>query len=391
MLFDSPFLNCCLVFLLTFGLAYFAIPSIIFFAKKKRLFDEPDDFRKIHLAKTPNLGGVAIFAAFAFATSFLDSDKVLGSWNYIFAALLILFVTGLKDDVIGLSPLKKFLAQFLAAVIVVYLGDIRITDFHGIFGIHALPYSLSLAFTVVGCMFVTNAFNLIDGIDGLAGGIGLLVFSIFGGYFASVGSYGLAYMSFSMVGGLLAFLRYNIAPAKIFMGDTGSLLLGFIAAILSVKFVELNNTPLHSVGTGASSLVVALAILIIPVFDTFRVFVNRLYNGRPPFTADRNHIHHLLLDIGLNHFQASGILVAVNISFITVAYCLKNLNPNIAIGVLLLLAIGLFRIPLWLKTHKLSTLPAVPVPKRIVAEPLPKNEVSQVKKEMESPVMSGVI
>lgn len=392
MLFDSPLLNYCFILITAFGIAYFAMPSIILMAKKKRLFDEPDDFRKLHVTKTPNLGGVGIFSAFAFVICLGAGGKTLPSWNYILAALLILFATGLKDDIIGLSPVKKFSAQFLAAFILVYLGNVRITDFHGVFGVHTLPYAVSLLFTIVGCIFITNAFNLIDGIDGLAGGIGLLVFSIYGGYFASTGHHGLAYLSFAMVGSLLAFLRFNISPARIFMGDTGSLLLGFTAAVLSIKFVEANGSLSRPANAGASSMVVALAILIIPVFDTFRVFINRLSRKQSPFMADRNHIHHLLLDLGLSHSQASALLVSVNIIFITVAYCFKNVNPNIAIIALLLIAIGLFRVPLWLKTQKLRIPAPAPLPAMVTVESTQaKNEpVPALQPQNEEAVMSVV-
>lgn len=391
MMFDSPLLSYCFILIMAFGIAYFAMPSIILLARKKRLFDEPDDFRKLHLTKTPNLGGIGIFSAFAFVACLVNSDKILPSWNFVFASLLILFATGLKDDIIGLSPVKKFSAQFLAAFILVYFGNIRITDLHGILGIHALPYGISLLFTIVGCIFVTNAFNLIDGIDGLAGGIGLLVFSIYGAYFASISHLGLAYVSFAMVGALLAFLRFNISPARIFMGDTGSLLLGFTAAVLSIEFVETNGSLSPASNAGGSAMLVALAILIIPVFDTFRVFINRLSRRRSPFIADRNHIHHLLLDLGLSHSQSAVILVSVNIIFITIAYCLKNVDPNIAICTTLLIAIGLFRVPLWLKSQKVriaeeASLPAMlPVGSQSASEAIP---VLPPKKE--EPAMSVV-
>lgn len=329
-----------LITTLSYVIVTLSTPVIIFVALERRLLDEPDDFRKLHAVCTPNLGGVAIFCAFAFSLALFDTDRQWSSWNYLFASSLILFATGLKDDLVGLVPLKKFAAQLAAALIVVYYAGVRITDLHGLLGLHELPYWASMMLSITGIIFLTNAYNLIDGIDGLAGGLGLLAFSFFGAYFASHFQVGMAYVAFTMVGALLGFLRFNISPARIFMGDTGSLLIGFLVAVLAIRFAEsgaLRSLAHNGFGT-ASNLLLVVSVIIIPVFDTLRVFFNRISHGQSPFKADRNHVHHLLLDLGLSHTQASMTLLSVNILFMSIAYAMTGQNPTWGILLMFLLA-----------------------------------------------------
>lgn len=339
----NPILLYSLGIILSCGLAVFAFPPLIFAAKKKRLFDTPDSDRKFHMIKTPNLGGIVIFCVFAFVMSLFGTDQLLPSWNYVLAASFILFATGIKDDIIGLDPVKKFLAQFIAAFLIAYFADIRIVDFNGFLGIHIMPYWISIGFTVIGIMFVTNAFNLIDGIDGLAGGMGLLICTLFGIYFAAIEQAGYALMALSMAGTLVGFLWFNVQPARIFMGDTGSLLIGFISSILCIHFARLGNVHPEAI-SGSAGLVVAVGIIFIPVFDTFRVFINRIFNGKSPFRADRHHIHHVLIDMGLSHSQVCTILLTFNVFFILLAFLVRTIPPSFAIGLLFVSGIASFQI-----------------------------------------------
>lgn len=339
----NPILSYSVGIILSCGLAIFAFPPLIHAAKKKRLFDVPDSDRKLHALHTPNLGGIVIFCVFAFITSLFGTDQLLPSWNYVLAACFILFATGIKDDIIGLDPVKKFLAQFIAAFLIAYFADIRITDLHGFLGLHTMPYWISIGFTIIGIMFVTNAFNLIDGIDGLAGGMGLLICTLFGIYFAAIDQAGYAFMAFSMAGTLIGFLWFNVQPARIFMGDTGSLLIGFISSLLCIHFARLGDIHPDAI-LGGAGLVVSLGIIFIPVFDTFRVFINRILRGKSPFIADRQHIHHLLLDLGLSHSQVCTVLLTVNVFFILLAFLIKSIQPSIAIGLLFVTGAGLFQV-----------------------------------------------
>lgn len=338
-----------------------SIPQIIMVATKKKLYDTPDNDRKIHLRVIPNLGGIGIFFGFITTASLFISPLAFEKWNYIIASSLLLFLVGIADDLISLSPPKKFLTQFVAAFIVVCLADIRLKSLHGVLGVYGeLPYWWSVIFSIVGIIFVTNAYNLIDGIDGLAGSIGVLSTLMLGITLAGFGHPGAACLSFCLLGGIVGFLKYNISPAKIFMGDTGSLLIGFIISLLCIMSVNSFNpysayaSFIHS---PAGALVIGLSFLFVPVFDTFRVFTTRLMKGVSPFKADRTHLHHYLLDMGFTHSEAVTILVIANILIITVSLVTQDYNPNIAILCILCMSLSLFGILFYMRRAKLAKFP----------------------------------
>jgi UDP-GlcNAc:undecaprenyl-phosphate GlcNAc-1-phosphate transferase len=329
--------RCMLHVLLTasvsFIITFFAIPAIISVAEQKKLFDIPDG-RKLHSRPIASLGGIGIFSGFFLACILGISVKAFPEFQYFFAAATIIFFLGINDDIIALTAIRKVIGQVLAAAILIHLGDIRITSMHGLFGLEAIPESVSLALSYMTIIVVINAFNLIDGIDGLAGTLGMLTTSVFGAYFFYVGMPGYAVMAFAMAGSLLAFLIFNYNPAKIFMGDTGSLLLGLINAILVIKFIVVADStavilPLES------AVAIGFAILIVPLVDTIRVFSIRIFHGQSPFSPDRRHIHHLLLDRGLNHKHITLCCASMNIFFIAVAYYGRAMGPTFTLLMLI--------------------------------------------------------
>lgn len=334
-----------------------SIPQIMYIAAKKRLFDVPDNHRKVHQRIVPNLGGVGIFFAFITTCSLFLNPDSFRNWNYIIASTLLLFLTGIMDDLVSLGPSKKFMAQFIASFITVCIADIRLTSLHGIFGVYELTYWYSVIFSIVGCIFVTNAFNLIDGIDGLAGSIGLLCTFTMGVCLAATGNAGGACLAFSLMGAIAGFLRFNKSPARIFMGDTGSLLLGYMISVLCIIFVNSHSsskavaTIVHS---PAAALVIGLSILFVPVFDSFRVFATRLAKGSSPFKADRTHLHHYLLDLGFTHSRTVTILITANILIITVSLLMQDFNPNLGILSILVLSFGLFAILYYMRKNRLA-------------------------------------
>lgn len=332
-----------LIYLTSLLVVAFAIPPIITVSLRKRLFDDPNESRKIHKRIIPNFGGVAIFTGFLFSCSIFIPSQVLPEANVLMAGGLVLFMIGLKDDIIGLSPGIKFVAQFASAFIVAMVANIRISDLHGIFGFYDIPYYASITLTVFFIVGIVNAFNLIDGIDGLAGSIGLILSVVFGVLFFKSGDLGWAYLATALAGALLGFLFFNVTPARIFMGDSGSLLLGFIAAVLSIKFMTVSLTENVLAGpfviTSGAGLVTA--ILVIPVFDTLRVFTLRIMRGTSPFTADSNHIHHRLLSLGLSHVQATLVLASVNTVFIIAALSLQSIGDAQLISLMMLLMLSL--------------------------------------------------
>jgi len=340
--------------LASLAVSLFSIPNIIYIAKRKRLFDVPDNHRKLHKRIVPNLGGIGIFFAFFITASLLIKPDFL-TWNYVATACLILFLTGLKDDLVSISSSKKFIAQAIAAGITVGFAGVRLHSLGGLFGIEELPIWASFPFSVIGCIFVTNAFNLIDGIDGLAGTIGVFITTSLGILLAAFGNISAAILAFSLSGAILGFLKSNISPASIFMGDTGSLNIGFVVSVLSIMTINAyheGGTISHVIVSSSGVLIVTLAILFVPVFDTFRVFTMRILRGHSPFAADRTHLHHYLLDIGLSHSQTVLVILGSNIFITVIALFVQRLNINLALGILLLSMVGLFSVLMYLRRNK---------------------------------------
>jgi UDP-N-acetylmuramyl pentapeptide phosphotransferase/UDP-N-acetylglucosamine-1-phosphate transferase len=332
------------IFLLSSLVSYYAIPIITKAAKKKRLFDHPDDDRKLHTEAIPTLGGIAIFLAFLLSFSLSPWANGFEGYSFLVSALLILFFVGLKDDLVVLSATKKLVAQLTAAGLVVFGSGMMITNFHGVLGLAEIPYWLAVPVTFFTVIVVINAINLIDGIDGLAGGVGALASLIFGSAFLYVGQLPMAMFSFCLAGALLGFLYYNFSPASIFMGDTGSMLLGFLLSIQAIEFIGLSEVPAFSSVFGNASPILPVAILAFPLFDTLRVVFKRLRRRNSIFEPGQDHVHHELLRMGLSHKNAALLLYAKNFMLVLGIGLLSllNINVNILLAVTVLSTVFLF-------------------------------------------------
>ena len=328
-----------LTFITAFLMTFFGIPTIIRVAKKNHLMDRPGE-RRAHYVSTPSLGGIGIFAGTVFAIVMWTPIHQFTGLQYILSAFFIIFLVGAKDDIDPISVNKKLLGQILAACIIILLADIRITNLFGILGIGTLPYIPSLCFTLFFMLLVINSFNFIDGINGLAGSLGILIAVTIGTWFFQVDRIEMATIAYALSGALMAFLYYNYTPAKIFMGDTGSLLLGLIVSILCINCLEehLTLSDRHPYALGAPAAVI-IGIIIIPVFDAIRVLTMRILSGKAPHKADRTHIHHLLLRARLSHMQATAILIAVNLFFIAIVFRYQHIG-NVPL-ILLILCLGM--------------------------------------------------
>ncbi len=304
--------------IISFILTFYAIPIIILVANSKKLFDHPDA-RKIHLTPIPSLGGFGIFAGFLVALLLMaDTNSVSQGFQYYIAAFLITFFVGMKDDVLVISPMKKFIGQLVVAVILMFKANLLIVTMHGFMGVGIIHPTFSYFLTGLTILVVMNAFNLIDGIDALAATIGIITASVFSIFFFLNNDMFFALMGFTFAASLLAFLIYNFSPARIFMGDTGSMLLGLVNAILVIRFIETaeSSNILPVLGSPA----MGFGILALPLLDTLRVFGIRILHGRSPFSPDRNHLHHLLLDKGLSHTEVTVVLAVSTVVMIVMTY-----------------------------------------------------------------------
>lgn len=322
---------------ISFTITFLAIPAIITVAERKKLFDIPDE-RKVHRNPIPSLGGLGIFAGFIISCLMAVEFTLAPEFPFFLAAGIVIFFLGLKDDILVISPIKKFIGQVLASFLIVYKGGIQIHSMHGFMGLEGnMPETFSLLLTYFTVLVIINSFNLIDGVDGLAGSLGMMSSLILGIYFLQAGQYPYAVMAFSLAGSVAAFLIFNFQPAKIFMGDTGSMLIGMINGILVIKFIDTAASPSSSLPLLAP-VAIGFSILLIPLLDTLRVFGIRAFHRRSPFSPDRNHIHHLLLDNGFSHRNITLILVSFNALVLLLVYSFRNYGSTSII----LSEVGLF-------------------------------------------------
>jgi UDP-GlcNAc:undecaprenyl-phosphate/decaprenyl-phosphate GlcNAc-1-phosphate transferase len=338
----------------SFIISFLAIPVVLQIAEQKKLYDVPDE-RKVHTHAVTSLGGVGIFGGFLLAALLSVQGYLNPEFQYFFAAALVIFFLGLKDDLVVLSASKKFVGQVVAASIIIHLGGIKLDSMHGLFGFEQLPEAFGLALTYLTIIVVINSFNLIDGIDGLATSLGILTMLIFGTYFFMVGLQAYALLAYSLGGSLIAFLIFNHHPAKIFMGDSGSLMIGLINAILVIKFINVASDPTITIPIG-STAAIGFSILIVPLLDTLRVFAIRIFKGCSPFTPDRNHIHHLLLNRGLGHAAITLICVSINIGFVVLAYSLRSIGSTYLLLIMLALSFSGFGLLYYGKPRRTMTI-----------------------------------
>lgn len=350
-------INLVAAFLISAFLAGVLIPQILLISFRKKLFDVPDE-RKIHNSVVPRLGGLA-FKPVIFITIalILGVNIILGRQNifsdlivneaeiaFVYCAIMMLYLIGVADDLIGVRYRAKFVAQILCGVLII-LGGVSFDSFHGILGIDEIPEILSWFITIFLVVFISNAINLIDGIDGLCSGLCSVALLFYGIMFAVAGEFLYSLLAFSTMGVLVPFFYYNVfgdpqKQRKIFMGDTGSLTIGIIISFLSIRISQIPETMFYE---GSNHFVLAFAPLMVPCFDVVRVFLHRVRNHKSPFKPDKNHIHHKLLALGFPQRKAM-----ITIVFTSLVFTLANFILSCFININILLVLNVL---IWTITH----------------------------------------
>jgi|WetSurMetagenome_2_1015567.scaffolds.fasta_scaffold00001_376 UDP-GlcNAc:undecaprenyl-phosphate/decaprenyl-phosphate GlcNAc-1-phosphate transferase len=347
-------MNLAGVFLLSMLVTWLSIPTIVKISKFKKLNASVNE-RTSHFNDTPNLGGVAVFTGITLSMVIFSFHENAEMMICLLGGMILIFFIGIKDDILVIDPKKKFAGQVLASLIVVWLGGVRITNLYQVFGTGSIEPVLSILFTVFLFLLLINGFNLIDGIDGLASGLGILITLFLGIWFIVTGQANPGIISLAACGALIAFFRFNIfgRDNKIFLGDSGSMITGLIIAFLTVQFIEGNLDASREFQLN-SAPGLAYALLIVPLIDLLRVFILRLFNGKSPFKADRNHIHHILLSLGCSHLLATLILMGVTILFLGIAYLLKDLGVFLLMFILTALGLFILAIPWMVLKYRLN-------------------------------------
>jgi UDP-GlcNAc:undecaprenyl-phosphate GlcNAc-1-phosphate transferase len=326
-------------FLGVFMLSYFLIPKIRAKALKLNLKDTPD-IRSSHVIPVPTFGGVVFYISYILVLFFaqsLDSNHVSIT---LIASISILFFTGLLDDFKNLSPKIKFLCQIIGVALLMFQPDFRILSLHGFMGIYEIPLYVSVGGSMFFLLGLINAFNLIDGIDGLTGITGVIVASFYSYLLYNLGYFFYLSLSLATIATLLAFLRFNFSNTrKIFMGDTGSLVIGLVLGVLTLKLLSVDDTAYGSLSFYRAQLPLFLTgVLFVPLLDTMRVMFLRLTKGVSMFKPDRNHLHHIIVDFGLSHRKASFFIGFVNfIVALIMFFVIQKFNSFQSLFILVLL------------------------------------------------------
>jgi UDP-GlcNAc:undecaprenyl-phosphate GlcNAc-1-phosphate transferase len=340
-----PYILYPLVFIVAVVISVYAVRKVIFITRKRKLYDIPDNIRKIHGDQIPSFGGIGIFTGYLITAAWFLSTE----WYAVIISSLVLFFTGIYDDLMNMRPVKKLIAQLLASLIsIAFLFMLSPVLFDGgDEGISTMALWSYIGIATVACTFFINAFNFIDGIDGLACTLAVLYSLVLAGLFMAINATGIACIMFSLAGATAGLLYFNRPPAKIYMGDTGSMVLGFTLFVFSLIFFCMYDwasifTPIAEVvHSREGAAIILISLLFIPAYDAVRVFVVRLSKGGSPLRADRSHLHYYLLDAGLSHAQSVMVILSANVSLIVCGYFLQDVGIEIAISVLTLLTTGL--------------------------------------------------
>jgi UDP-N-acetylmuramyl pentapeptide phosphotransferase/UDP-N-acetylglucosamine-1-phosphate transferase len=325
----------------SFVICFLIIPVIIKYSLEKNLVDIPGR-RKIHKKITPSMGGIAIFLGFIIASIIWIDLYQLKEVRFVPMALFIVFFVGVRDDLVPLRPVMKVLGQVMAACLLIFLFDLRLRSLYGLLGIYDIPFIVSFVITTFTIIVVTNSFNLIDGLDGLAGTLASVTLTAFGISFFLIDDIVFATLSFGMLGAVIAFLFFNWQPSKIFMGDTGALVIGMMLSILAIHFIDshhaLPDGHPYKFDAGISG---AVCFIIVPLADTLRIFILRLTRKQSPFKPDKSHIHHNFVRLGFSHGGSTIFLSLIQLGFILLGFFGRNLNDNYLLLAIFILCVFL--------------------------------------------------
>lgn len=325
----------------SFVVTYSLIPKIISVAHDKQLLVLPNK-RSSHKVVTPNFGGIAFFISFIIMFSFLSNEMMVSSGNFVIPAVTILFVVGLKDDIVTVAPHTKLMGQISAIILILLSGKLVINNLHGFLGIYEISSLILMPLIIFFMIGLINSYNLIDGADGLATLMGMVIMSVYAYLFYQLNDIYCFLTTFIIMGSLVAFLKFNLSTdckKKIFMGDTGSLFVGFIIVLLTLKLLSIPKIQLIGSSFKQENIPVIIGgILFILFFDTSRVMLIRFFNKQSIFYPDRNHIHHILLDSGFTHIKTSLIISSMSLVITLMILQLSLvLNSFWMVGIIILL------------------------------------------------------
>ena len=350
-------INSLIVFALCVLLAGVLIPQILLIAYRRKLFDEVDE-RKIHKGLIPRLGGIAfvpvilLSIALTIAANIISGSPQFGNVFFnnsllmiaLFCSLQLLYLVGIADDLIGIKYRAKFVVQIVCAVLLISAGC-WFTTLAGSLGIENMPSWMGMPFTAIVIVFIINAMNLIDGVDGLSSGFCITACAIFSAVFFKAGDMMMFILSMALIGALIPFFMHNVfgERSKMFIGDGGTLVMGAVMSIFVVRVLGVGSPVAQfwdQSHAGMSAVAFTLAVLCVPVFDTLRVMVTRMLQGRSPFHPDKTHLHHMFIDLGFSHVGTTFSIILLNLTVVAVWWASVSMGCSLDVQLYVVILFG---------------------------------------------------
>ncbi len=334
----NPYLLIAIALSIALVVTAFVLPKCVRIARRLNIVDNPSA-RRLNKEPVPVLGGVAVFFGIFVSAMILSSIENCSELFIVFSVLLMMLYTGVTDDIMDIRPFAKFCVQILAMIILMSLGGLRLDNFHGLFGIYQLPDYISIPLTLFAGVGIINAINLIDGVDGLSSGYGIIASTLCGICFLSTRDMTFAILAFAFVGALIPFFIHNVfgRKYKMFIGDGGTLVLGTAFVVFIMRILQSPGIERFYPGI----IAYLIAIFAVPVFDTLRVMTIRVVKKKSPFSPDKTHLHHLFIGLGFSHAETTLIVLTLNLSVLLMWAITgwSNVSEEIQLAIVIVMAV----------------------------------------------------
>lgn len=322
-------------------------PRLVRIAAMKMIVDNPDA-RKLQKEPIPILGGVAVMfgAVLGISCTAVFPETVFNDTIVlIIAVMMVMLYTGTMDDILELTPRLRFLLEIMSVCALIFVGGFRLDDLHGLWGVSVLPDWVAVPLTVFACVGIINAMNLIDGVDGLSSGFCITACAIFSAVFFKAGDMMMFILSMALIGALIPFFMHNVfgERSKMFIGDGGTLVMGAVMSIFVVRVLGVGSPVAQfwdQSHAGMSAVAFTLAVLCVPVFDTLRVMVTRMLQGRSPFHPDKTHLHHMFIDLGFSHVGTTFSIILLNLTVVAVWWASVSMGCSLDVQLYVVILFG---------------------------------------------------
>lgn len=330
------------LFIVALVSTWWIFKKVLKIAMMKNIVDNPDA-RKLQKTPVPVLGGIAVFFGMIVALTVTRLTFDTYSLFAIMGVMTIMLYLGVMDDILSLSPRLRFIVEILVVLLLMFSNKYAINDFQGLWGIHQISDWIAIPLTVIACVGIINAINMIDGVNGLSSGYGIMASAVFGAAFIISDDRDAASLAILSVGALLPFFFHNVfgKKSKMFIGDGGTLLIGTIMSTFVIGAINVNSPLAAKVGPNFGVIAFVLAVLVIPVFDCIRVMTSRILRKTSPFYPDKTHLHHLLIDMGFSHAGTAFTEVMLSVLTITIWWTSYKLGASIDLQLYIVIALGL--------------------------------------------------